>query len=238
MEKKRGSIMIAIISLIIIIITIFIVILLTNEPSSDNKNELDFKKEYEFYNDEIVRGDLKYPTVNISKDNIIKYSNVKKLKEIFDNDKNAVIYIGYPSCLYCRTAIQVLLDTAEKTELDTIYYIDIEKIWFEMKLNSSDNALKTKKETEEYNQLVSLLDERFIKDYKILNDNFEYIDTGEDRLEVPLVLFITNGHISSYNIGTLPSQIDPLITFDKSQTEGLSSIYKSGIEDVLGIKHK
>ena len=34
-----------------------------------------------------------------------------------------VIYIGYPECIYCRVAVQVLLDTAKGTKLDNIYYL-------------------------------------------------------------------------------------------------------------------
>jgi len=55
----------------------------------------------------------------------------------------------------------------------------------------------------------------------------------------PLVIFVANGRVVSYNKGTLFSQEDPYTELDKSQVEGLSEIYKYGIRDVVdSIKNK
>ena len=51
--------------------------------------------------------------------------------------------------------------------------------------------------------------------------------------DVDLVLFVVDGQIVSYNIGTLFSQENPYIPLDDSQVQGLSEIYRYGINDVL-----
>ena len=56
---------------------------------------------------------------------------------------------------------------------------------------------------------------------------------------VPLVIFVVDGNIVSYNKGTIFSQDDPYKELNKSQIQGLSEIYKYGINDVVnGINNK
>ena len=44
---------------------------------------------------------------------------------------------------------------------------------------------------------------------------------------------MVNGNVVSYNKGTLFSQEDPYVELDDYQVEGLSEIYRYGINDVL-----
>lgn len=65
---------------------------------------------------------------------------------------------------------------------------------------------------------------------KVLGDEFK---TEDGQINAPLVLFVVDGQIVSYNIGTLFSQENPYIPLDDSQVQGLSEIYRYGINDVL-----
>lgn len=67
--------------------------------------------------------------------------------------------------------------------------------------------------------------------FNVLGEEFASDDGKE--LYVPLVIFIADGHVVSYNKGTLFSQEDPYTPLDESQVQGLSEIYRYGIRDVI-----
>ena len=73
------------------------------------------KEEYEKYNKEYVKVDL-------TNANIVKYSNTKEINKIIKN-KSGVIYIGSPKNNQSRVSLEILLQAAENTGLDKIYYI-------------------------------------------------------------------------------------------------------------------
>ena len=188
---------------VIVLVIIFGTYLLTTTvfKKSDNDKIVD---QYEKLNNMASEDGKKYPRVNISDYDNMKYISIDGVLDIFNNNKDAVIYFGYPTCLYCRTAIQVLVDTAKKTELDTLYYLDVE--------NKGDK----------YNDLLNAVGENFIN-----------TENGVREIYSPLVIFVAKGKIVSYNKGTLFSQEDPYKELDKSQIDGLSEIYRYGIRDVV-----
>jgi len=210
---KEKKLLLIIASVVIILIISLIIILSNNEPligSVKNPDGEKFKNEYEKLNEELTEDGKNYPEVKLPENNLIKYSTTKEILSIFENQKDAVIYFGFPTCLYCRSAIEVLCNTAKNTELKTIYYLDIET-----KDKDHDKLLKT------------------------LGDELVKTKKGKKELVAPLVIFVANGRVVSYNKGTLFSQEDPYTELDKSQVEGLSEIYKYGIRDVVdSIKNK
>ena len=161
------------------------------------------KNEYEELNDEISPNGKKYPRVFLPENNKIKYVNVDDVYDMFKNRKSMVIYFGYPTCLYCRSAIEVLCDVAKKTDLEVIYYLEIDK-------------------DTDYSKILEYLKEELIKE----ND-------GKKEITLPLVIFSADGNIVSYWEGTLFSQEDPYQRLNDSQIKGLSEIYEYGIKDVL-----
>lgn len=194
----------------IIVLIVFLIFFLNSRNTTINSKNSDgrkIEKEYESLNNEISEDGKKYPTVNISSNNVMKYSSIDQILEIFKNSDDAVVYFGYATCLYCRTAIQVLCDTAKNTKLDVIYYLDIYE------------------KGSKYNDLLNILGDEFTED----------ID-GEKSIYSPLVIFIVDGKIVSYNKGTLFSQDNPYEELDNSQLYGLSEIYRYGIKDVLESK--
>ena len=191
-------------SLIVIVSLVYVIMGFINNNSSDSNK---FEDEYEELNNVATEDGKKYPRVDISSDNKMKYVTYDEVLDVFKNNEDAVIYFGYAKCLYCRTAVQVLVDTAKDTELEEIYYLDVE---------SKD---------EKYNELLNALGTNFIVD-----------ENGEKLIYSPLVVFVVNGQIVSHNKGTLFSQEDPYVELDKYQVDGLSEIYGYGINDVLTSK--
>lgn len=190
---------------VILIVIIVAIILLTIFGKNNifgfvsNPEAQKFANEYEKLNDKTTEDGKKYPQVNIGNNNVFKYSTLEEILNVFNNKGDAVIYFGYAECLYCRNAVQVLYDTAADTNLDAIYYLNVEE-------NVDESLLK------------------------VLGNEFK---TEDGQINAPLVLFVVDGQIVSYNIGTLFSQEDPCVPLDDSQVQGLSEIYRYGINDVL-----
>lgn len=204
-NNKKKRICVIILMLFVVVLIVFAILwfngIVGNYISEDEKR---FKSEYESLNDVINEDDeLAYLKIKLPKKNNIKYSNISEIVDIFNSDGDAVIYFGYPSCTYCRSAVQVLCNTVKKTKLKTIYYLDVEE------------------NNDRYKELIDIMGNKFTVD-----------DKGVE-LYTPLVVFVANGDIVSHNKGTLFSQKTPYIKLDKSQVKGLSEIYEYGVKDVL-----
>lgn len=233
MKNKKILIFIASIVLFFAIVLVIILNLLNGNNLSNAEK---FKNEYEFYNGKLATQTLYYPEVNISKDNIVKYASIREVLDIFKNREDAIIYFGYANCPSCRHVVQLLLDTAKESKLDVIHYVNIEEYW-DLKMFDNDNALVTKREAKYgYYQLLEKIGSRFTEDYLLVDKNANYVKVGDKRLMVPLVLFITNGDISSYSIGTFPSHLDPLYDMNKEQKDAVKRTYYYGIRDVVNSK--
>lgn len=234
-EKRKLIPLIGVLILLLVIVLIFV---FKDETllSVTNPDGVKFANEYESLNNQEVEEGKKYPKVQIPNDNVIKYATVKDINNVFKTNGDAVVYFGYSTCLYCRNAIQILIDKAHESELDVLYYIDIEEVWDKYELNSDNKIVKTKEANDEYYELLDLLGDELTYDYKLTTKDDKEVATGVKRIEVPLVIFITNGKVSSYNKGTLFSQEDPLVEMDDSQKRGLGEIYYYGIRDVVNAK--
>lgn len=239
MFKKLGNKKMLLLMVVgfLVIIGIILLIVFGKDHFFKYSDAKKFENEYEKLNDELTDDGKKYPEVDIPSDNIIKYSNIDEILKIFNDRGNAVIYLGYPTCLYCRSAIEVLCDAASETDLDIIYYLDVEDVWNVKKTDENNKVVVVKEAHEKYDELLDILGDNLTENYVITDNNGERIELEERRLSVPTVLFVSYGQIVSYNVGTLFSQEDPYIKLDELQINGLKEIYYYGIRDVLGISN-
>lgn len=199
MKKIKKNVK-TIIIIVIIIMTVFSIFIINKNSMQDS---IKFKKEYEALNKKNNCDNKTCPTITINKNNKIKYTTSNEIKNIIDNKDSATVYIGKPNCAYCRSAVEVLVEAANESEIDEIlYYINDE--------NS--------------------------KDYNLLKDNIDNIFKENNKIKEPIVLFILDGKIVSYKIGTIYSHKNPHEKMDKSGQEGLKDIYKYGIDLVVQAK--
>ena len=84
----------------------------------EQTDALKFEEEYESLTGE------KYVKLDIPEDNPIVYADYDKLLEVIDNG-TGIIYLGFPACPWCRSALPVLLDAAKENKVETIYYMNI-----------------------------------------------------------------------------------------------------------------
>ena len=226
----------------VVIGIILLVLLLKKENliffESLDKETKAFINEYEKLNGELSEEGKKYPEVNIPSKNNIKYLTIEETLDILD-DGTAAIYIGYPECIYCRSAVQVLFDTAKESDIESVYYLDISKIWDVKEVDKDGKVVTVQEADSNYNKLLEELDDIHIEDYVLKDKDGKEIDVEEKRIIVPLVIFVVNGDIVSSNVGTLFSQKNPYISLNDDQVKGLSEIYSYGLRDVLnGLNNK
>lgn len=123
---------------------------------------------------------------NVPKDNVYKKINIDDALDLIEN-KTGIIYIGYPTCPWCKSLVPILNEVAKEDEVNTVYYIDD---FYSMRPDKNEKP----KNVKEYNKLVDLLGSEIV-DMKSENSQFNVI-------KVPLVLFIKDGKIVDYHKGT------------------------------------
>ena len=201
MKKK----LIIIIVLVLVLGTVFGVIY-----SKDNEvKETDaykFKVEYEALNGQKNDSGKTYRTLNISKDNRIKYSTAQEIVKKIDNNESFVVYFGFAKCPWCRSMIENLLELADEKSTD-IYYVDVLDI--RDTLEVVDGKVTTTKEGDKY--YMELLDrlDAVLSDYSLSDEDGNSYETNEKRIYAPNVVAIVNGKSEKLTEGISEDLKDP-----------------------------
>lgn len=182
------------IPILIILVTLAIIIIAITTKNKEQTDAIKFKNEYEELNTADENGKT-YQELEIPEKNPIKYADINDIIELFDKKQTAVIYIGYPTCPWCRKAIPILLEAADQTNTKEILYLNITK--YNNKFAIIDEKVtKIQEEQEGYYDLLNLLDE-VTKEY-IINDNGNQYPVNEKRIYSPTVLKVEKGQIKAY----------------------------------------
>lgn len=195
-----------------------------------NVDAAKFIEEYEIVNEN--EGAIK---LEIAKDNPIKYADYDKLLEIINNG-TGIIYLGFPTCPWCRNAIPVLFDAAKQNNVETIYYMNIleERDSYVVAdgelVFATDEDGNEKNGTEGYFDLLKALDEH-LTDYVVKFEGKEY-ETGEKRIYAPSVIFVRDGKVLGVHVSTVDSHEDPRKPLTDEQYEELYGIYEDYILEV------
>ncbi len=181
-----------------------------------------FKDEYTAYNGKENNG-RNYPQVDISDDNVYYYASEDEIRSLFEDKKTGVLYLGFPTCPWCRNMVPVLNEAGKYYGIDKIYYYNIKEIRSSYSFDS-DNKLVKQEGTELYNYLLTKLDS-FLADYSVTDNNNKSVKTGEKRIYAPTVVFIKEGEVKGIVEGTVDSQKDPYILLDETQRKELYDKY-------------
>lgn len=199
----------------------------------NNRDSFRFKEEYESLNGTIRESDgALYNSVFIDKKNPIRYIDSKKAVSLLDS-KEAIIYVGANWCPWCRNAIPVLFDVAQKYDIKTIYYLNLddEKSVYEI----VDSQLEKKKDgSDSYYELLQKLNSR-LDDYTLKGTNGQIFNTGEKRIYMPYVLVIRDGSVVSDHVGTvsLSEGQTKYSALNESQYQELFSVYEKMIKEAF-----
>ena len=107
---------------------------------------------------------------NVEEDNVFLYRNADEIIRILENG-TGVVYLGFPECKWCQKYVTYLNEAAKENDITRIYYFDI--------LDARS------KNTSEYQQIVSLLEEYL-----------EYDEEGNKRV---FVIVVDKGEIVGFD---------------------------------------
>lgn len=187
-------------------------------PVSDTK----FYDEYTSYNGKETSNGKNYPEVTIDKNNLYYYASEDDIKELLNNG-TGVLYLGFPTCPWCRNIVSILNEAGRDYGIAKINYYDIKEIRSSFSFDDDNKLVKTDG-TELYNFLLAKLD-NFLTEYGINDKNGKLVDTGEKRIYAPTVVFVKNGDIKEVIEGTVDSQKDPYVLLDETQRTELKNKY-------------
>lgn len=191
----------------------------------ENNDSIKFKEEYESLNGKDNGYGGKYLSIEVSEDNVVKYATFDEIIDLIDNG-TGVIYFGFPECPWCRNAIPSLMESADSTGLDTIYYFNAVDIRDQKVLDANGEIITKKEGTKEYKQLLKKLD-KYLLPYDGLNDD------SIKRLYFPSVYFIKDGVVIGKHIDTVESHTDASKALNDKQKLELKTIYEEYMMDVL-----
>ncbi len=216
MNKRKIIILITII--LLAIGTIFII-----NMQKPNK----FKKEYESLNGKQTEEGKEYKNITIKENNPVVYASYKEIFDVLDS--TGIIYFGFPECPWCRNAVPVLLEAAEETGIEKIYYMNNVNDR-DIKTLKDGNIITKKEGTNNYNKLLQKLGDN-APTYEGLNDS------SIKRLYFPAVIVVKDGNIVDTIFGTVDSQKDPYIPLNSAQTKELKEKYVTAINKILMCDH-
>lgn len=207
--------------IILVLILISVVGIATFLILGQSQNK--FKEEYESLNNKENANGKKYIALNISEDNPIVYSNYDEIFKVLED--TGVIFFGFPKCPWCRLSIPVLLDAADETGLDKIYYLNNLSDRDILSLKDG-NIITEKKATKNYKKLLQKLGDSAPIYDGLGDDNIK-------RLYFPTVVFVKNGKIIDYIDDVTNSKKDPYSKLTKSEKKELKEKYMSAMTEVM-----
>ena len=198
---------------VFLILILFIGLFVTG-CSTNNKDALKFKEEYEKINgDKTSYSYNKYRTLKIDKNNPYVYSSAKEILEKINNKETFYVYFGSSYCPWCRSVIEKSIESAQKNNIKKIYYVDMwngfhnEILRDTYKLNDENEATKEKDGTKEYYKLLEKFD-NLLEDYTLTTDDGEEVKVGEKRICAPDFISVETGVAKRITSATSENQKD------------------------------
>ena len=147
-------------SIIVILIRIIIFLLVNNSIEKEETKKSDAEKFAEEY-------------TLVDKDNRFVYTEIDEIINILE-EGTGIVYLGFPECKWCQQYVVYLNKVAKDRGISKIYYYNIRE--------------DREKNTEDYQKIVSLLEEYLEED-----------EDGNPRVYVPAVTFMSNGKILGFD---------------------------------------
>lgn len=187
-----------------------------------------FKEEYESYNGKMNESNkTTYPTVELDENNPYVYKTDDEIANFLE-DGTGLIYFGYSTCPWCRSAVPILTKAANSTNLAEILYVDIKNIRDTLALDDKDAVIVKEEGTNGYREILKKLDP-VLEKYYLENKKGKKIDTKEKRLYAPTVITIKDGKILDIHVDTVKTQKSGYDILTEKEQEELFEIYQKMI---------
>lgn len=205
---------------------------LNKKDATKETSDTKFYDEYTAYNKKKNSSDKEYPSVDIAKKNLYYYITDSEIEELFNNG-TGVLYLGFPTCPWCRNIVSVLNEAGEEYGIDKINYYNIKTIRSSFTFDDDNKLIKTDG-NEIYTFLLEKLD-KFLEDYSVTDNKGKAVKTGEKRIYAPSVVFIKEGVVKKVVEGTVDSQKDPYILLNEEERKELKDKYLEGFNTLADL---
>ena len=158
-----------------------------------------FAVEYMEENGQLRSNGEPHHVLDISEDSPVIYLDADEVINKLESG-TGIIYLGFPTCPWCREIVPHLLKLAVQENVP-LYYMNIQPIRDVMELDESGVIITTTEGTPEYYRMVELL-------YDWLWEYAGLEDPEIKRIYVPTTIFVRNGEILYVHIATLRENYD------------------------------
>ena len=193
-----------------------------------------FKQQYEYWNNfDHPANELWFlQEMHIPEENPIRFADFEYMVNFIEEGNTGIIYLGFPSCPWCRVFVPVFLDAARDFGVEEILYKNI--LYYRNILELRDGEIyETRAGHPYYYKMLEILGD-WAPEYAGLGD------PGIRRIFVPAFIFVREGEVI-FKQGYLDSHTeriegDPLRAFQPlldSEIEELYDIFMENFERVF-----
>jgi len=191
-QSKKKLIIILVALAILIGAALTVIIVLQNPPQPEIPHAIRFKEEYPM----------------VSEDNPYVYKSIKEIADIMEKG-TGLIFLGFPSCIWCQAYTAILDEVAADQGVKEIYYCDIKE-------DRENNSAQ-------YQRLVKMLEGRL-----------ELNSEGNPRIFVPDLTAVKNGVIVGHdNESSTLSDIDPVDYWTIGRVNALKQRMETMIKEMM-----
>ena len=183
---------------------------------------LEFKEEYEKVNGKTLKGDIKYRTLDINKNNPYVKISIDEVAAKIKNGESFYLYVGDHLCPWCRSGIEKMIEVANREKIETIYYVDfwdddhneILRDLYDVEVKGKKTTFtQTKEATEGYKVLYEAVKDMGLLDYTVNKDGKEYTVPNTKKVYGGDHFYFNKGKCERYvtlRVPSLKSAIDEL----------------------------
>lgn len=210
----------------VFLLSVLLVVCMCVPALADKDDSAKFIQDYESLNGQLDRTGLYMnPEVILPEVVPFEYEEFDDIVELLTED-TGVLYIGFPSCPWCRQLIQPMIDAWNRTNsTEDITCINIYDLRPTRSVDEEGNVVETKAPAPEYAKLVELLD--------------EYLGTLDGAKEgsvkhiySPMLVFVRDGNIEYTHVGTVEGH-DRGETMTEEEYNGLVDLLAEHMDGLL-----
>ena len=127
----------------------------------------------------------------------VSLEDENSFKYISSENESGILFFGSPTNDISRKMINALNELSKEKNIETIYYLDITKIWDELELDENEKVVTTKEGSNGYYNLLSYLDE-YLSPYTLIGKDETKVILEEKRILPHTLIYVEDGKITNF----------------------------------------
>lgn len=186
------------------------------------KDALRFKEEYEAYNQQKDENGKAYVNLTIASDNTVKYVDDSQVTEMFTQGTH-VVYLGWPTCNWCRRALPVLIETINLFSGIRLYYYNIQQA------RKAFEEQPASQQADLYRQITTTIEASDLQ----VDELFDRYEDGTLKLPSSMIYFVKDGAIIGAHKRTVDSHLSVYEDLFNEQITELTDCYRGYLQQMI-----